>query len=163
MTKKNFFLLANLFWAVLVCIGCSREDRPADLPTLYPVTLTILLDGQPLEGALVVLHAEEESIAKWTVGGYSDDSGKVTIVTHGQFHGSPAGTFKVCVSKQELPGAPTGNLSIVGTTVQPRMRMPAPIHYVDSVFGKRETTPLKIEVPPQRKMTALTLDVHKPQ
>jgi len=161
MLKKCY--LSPIFLVILVCIGCSGENRPADLPVLYPVTLTILLDDQPLENAMVVLHTDDVSIAKWTVGSYTNAAGEAIIMTHGQFRGAPAGKFKVCVSKQELPGAPTEDLTVIGSTVQPGMGMPTVIHHVDPIFGKRETTPLEVEVPPQRKTTTLTLNVHKPQ
>ena len=158
---KNFYLFPVLS-VILVCSGCSGDNRPEGLPTLYPVTLTILLDDKPIEGALVFLHTEDPAIKKWTVGSYTNAEGKAIIVTHGQFQGAPAGKFKVCVSKQEVPGEtqsdggnPFGS-TVVETGFQP------PVHHVAPVFGKQETTPLEIEVPASKKMLNLTFEVHKP-
>jgi hypothetical protein len=37
----------------------------------------------------------------WAVGGTTDASGKVSLVTHGKYPGVPAGKYKVCVFKVE--------------------------------------------------------------
>ena len=160
---KNFYLFPVLL-VILVCSGCSGENRPEGLPALYPVTLTILLDDKPIEGALVFLHSEDPAIKKWTVGSYTNAEGKAIVMTHGQFQGAPAGKFKVCVSKQEVPGGPPpgeGGNSIGSTVVETGFQ--PPVHHVAPVFGKRETTPLEIEVLPNRKMLELTLEVHGPR
>jgi len=148
-----------------VCNGCSNENRPDGLPPLFPVTLTILLDDQPIDSALVILYTEDKAIANWTIGSVTDADGKAIIVTHGQFRGAPAGKFKVCVSKRELPRSSMGSdmPSIVGPQIQPTAGMPQVIEHVDPIFGKPESSPLEIEVSPQRKMMVVTLNVHKPK
>ena len=166
MLKKHFCLLPLLL-VLLAGSGCNRENRPPGLPDLYPVTLTILLDDQPLAGALVFLHTENPEIANWTVGSYTDNDGKAIIVTHGQFRGAPAGKFKVCVSKTEMPEGlaeqegmgDMGSFSAAPVTGG----MPTPIRHVDPSFGQQETTTLEIEIIPQgKKMTEITLNVHRP-
>lgn len=154
---------------LLVC-GCSNENRPKDLPKLYPVILNILLDDQPLNDALVTLYTENRDIAKWSVGSVTDADGKAIIMTHGQFHGAPAGKFKVCVKKTKVEGEEeskpkepqTGFVVDLSQSQQP-MGMPKMINYVDPLFGNPESTTLEIEVPESKKMTTLTLNVHKPQ
>ncbi|MCL2118549.1 MAG: Ig-like domain-containing protein [Planctomycetaceae bacterium] len=168
--SKKFFYPLTIILALLVCYGCSKENRPDDLPQLYPVTLTITMDGQPLENALVNFFAEDKAISKWTVGSITDSHGKAIIVTHGQFRGAPAGKFKVCVRKTEMPDVPTsqddkemGNIASFFPGQESGMRgVPVPINHVHADFGKRETTPLEIEVSTSKKMLNLTLDVHKP-
>ena len=147
MSQK--LVLLSVILAFFLCGGCSQDNRPEGLPKLYPVTLTILQDDQPLYNALVFLHTENESDAKWTVSSVTDAEGKAIIVTHGQFRGSPAGKFKVCVRKAEVDEESRG--------------VPKLIHYVDTKFGDPKKTPLEIEVPESKKMTTLTLNVHKPQ
>lgn len=166
MLKKLFCPLTILL-AFLVCSGCNRDNRPADLPKLYPVILDITVDGQPLDNALVVLHAENEAIAKWTVGSVTDAAGKAIIVTHGQFQGAPEGKFKVCVRKVEMEGAEAmrqeSQSGLVGGLTPAPSQMPKMVEYVDSLFGDPKTTILEIEIPASKKTTTMTLNVHKPK
>ncbi|MCL2622354.1 MAG: hypothetical protein FWD31_01705 [Planctomycetaceae bacterium] len=113
----------------------------------------------------MILYTEDKAIANWTIGSVTDADGKAIIVTHGQFRGAPAGKFKVCVSKRELPRSSMGSdmPSIVGPQIQPTAGMPQVIEHVDPIFGKPESSPLEIEVSPQRKMMVVTLNVHKPK
>ena len=163
MRQKPFYAL-TIILIFLGCGGCSNDNRPKDLPRLYPVTLTITQDDQPLDNALVLLYAENEADAKWTVGSRTDAQGKAIIMTHGQFRGSPAGKFKVCVMKSE---ADTGTdasspapLSVYGDT-NTRSVMPKVTSLVAPLFTDPKSTPLEIEVPP-KGTTSLTLSVHKP-
>lgn len=162
---QKLIYLATIIPALLVFGGCTKENRPDDLPKLYPVTLTIMLDGQPLPQALVNLHTDDQAITKWTVGSYTDDNGKAIIVTHGQFRGSPAGKFKVCVRKTEIEGdsAPKEPTGLVFDTGPVPTGMPKMIEYVDSLFSNKETTPLEVEILPQGKTQTFQIDVHKPQ
>ena len=163
MQNKLFYIIP-LVLATFLC-GCSDPSRPDNLPTLYPVTLTIMLDGQPLEGAMVVLYAEDPAIENWTVGGYTDAQGKAIIVTHSQFRGAPAGKFKVCVSKEELPDESTleEEMMLATYTAAPSTgTMRTIIHHVAPLFGQRETTTLAVEVPVSRKTLEVTLNVSKP-
>ena len=133
----------------LVYSGCSGNNRPKELPRLFPVTLTITLDDQPLGDANVLLCAENEADVKWTIGGWTNADGEVTIGTQGQFSGSPSGKFKVCVVKSEV--------------IKKDQDTPATVvDCVDRLFANPKSTPLEIEVSP-KGATNLTLSVHKPQ
>ena len=168
MSKKHFYPL-TIILVLLICNGCSKENRPDDLPKLYPVTLTITIDGKPLGGALVNLFTEDQSISKWTIGGYTNAEGKLILATHGQFRGAPAGKFKVCVRKSELEGSPgmqedSRPRSVIDPVPMAGMGggMPKTIELVAPKFGSKTSTPLEIEVPASKKMLNLTLEVHKP-
>ncbi|MCL2624324.1 MAG: hypothetical protein FWD31_11735, partial [Planctomycetaceae bacterium] len=97
---KPFYLL-TIIPALLVFGGCTKENRPDDMPPLYPVTITFTLDGQPLAGALVNLHTEDKAVEKWKTASYTASNVNIIIVTHGQFRGSPASKIKVCVKKSK--------------------------------------------------------------
>ena len=147
MLKTSFYCLTIILF-LLVYSGCSNDNRPKEMPRLFPVVLTITLDDQPLANAVVTFYTENESDAKWTVGSYTDANGKAIIVTHGQFHGAPAGKFKVCVVKKEAEGE-GASLKVT--------------NFVDTVFADPKSTPLSIEVTSKGKgMQNLTLNVHKP-
>jgi hypothetical protein len=165
MQQKSFYVLVTIL-IFLVCSGCSNDNRPKDFPRLYPVTLTITQDDQPLDNALVLLYAENEVDARWTVGSRTDAQGKAIIMTHGQFRGSPAGKFKVCVMKSESSDAGTdasspAPLSVYGDMTNTRSVVPKITNLVDPLFANPKSTPLEIEVLP-KGTTNLTLSVHKP-
>ena len=146
MQKKPFCFLTMIL-ILFAYAGCSRDSRPKDLPRLFPATLTVTLDEQPLADAIVTLYPENEVDARWTVGGWTDSDGKAIIVTHGKFLGSPAGKFKVCITKSEVEGSGPG-LKVT--------------HFVDPLFADPKKTPLEIEVS-SKGTTDLTLSVYKPQ
>ena len=87
-------------FAVSIFSGCSKEQRPAGLPPLFPCKIMITQGNKPLEGALVQLVPESGTF-QWTISGKTDSSGVAKLSTHAKFSGAPAGTFKVLVSKTE--------------------------------------------------------------
>ena len=103
MQKKFFALLGAI--ALTAVVGCGGPKKPADLPELYPVKVTVIQDGQPLEGASVMLNDPELKI-RFTMGGKTDAKGVAVIKTDAQFAGAPVGKFKVTVSKEDIPELP---------------------------------------------------------
>jgi len=99
---------------ILVITGCGGEPKPDGFPKLYPVSLKFVQEGEPLEGASVVLVPQSDS--KWASGGITDAKGVVTLRTHGKFAGVPAGTYKVRIQKQETGEVPTSTDSTGLTT-----------------------------------------------
>ena len=96
-------ILSVLFaLAVVTFCGCNRVEKPADLPELYPCKISVIQDGQPLEGATVIL-ADEASQLRFSVGGVTNAQGVVEVKTDGKFVGAPAGKFKVLISKVFVP------------------------------------------------------------
>ena len=147
LMKYQYLLLCSFFIVTFACwSGCSRVPRPDDLPVLYPCQLTIIQDGKPLEKAGVTFHSNDSTF-KWTVGGTTDSRGVVTILTHAQFPGAPAGEYKIVVNKtesyQERPTQqkPGGD----GTEMIPG----SPIHIfglVELQYTDLKTTPLTITI-----------------
>lgn len=87
-------------FAVSIFSGCSKEQRPAGFPPLFPCEITITQGNKPLEGALVQLVPESGTF-QWTISGKTGSNGIAKLSTHAKFSGAPAGTFKVLVSKTE--------------------------------------------------------------
>lgn len=85
---------------LLVClaIGCKSEKRPDGLPPLYPLTLVVKQEGQPLADATVQL-IDAGASGNWSTGGKTDSTGTVQVTTYGKFQGAPLGKYKVTVSK----------------------------------------------------------------
>jgi len=160
--QKNHYSTLTMILVLLLCIGCSDAKRPKDLPRLYPVTLTITMDDKPLADAFVMLYTDNMADAKWTVGGRTDAEGKAMIVTHGQFHGAPAGKFKVCVTKSEESEVAPERVLAFEPTDGTTMGFARPKQLVDPLFADSKSTPLEIDVSP-KGVTNLTLSVHKPR
>ena len=158
---KRLFLL--VFVSVGMLAGCSGAPRPDGFPKLYPVTLTIQQDGQPLAGAMVMLIPS--SPQQWGVGGTTDAQGKVNIRTHGQHDGAPEGNYAVVITKRESVSPVP--IEIRNGTIQqqeewnrknPTARV-AIFNLIEAEFQSAETTPLKINV--ERKTVHQTLDAGK--
>ena len=95
LSSPHVFLLL----AFLLPCGCSKEPLPDGMPTLHPVELTFLQDGQPLAEATVKLYPQDADLQRWEAGGVTDEAGKVIMSTQSRYRGVAAGSFKVTVSK----------------------------------------------------------------
>ena len=145
-----FFSLLAI--ALLGTAGCSKNQRPDGLPPTYPLTITVLQEGKPLEGATVSLVSSEMT---WVIGGVTDAEGKATMVTHGKFDGAPEGTFSVRVQKtiyegrEEYDAAMTSGDTAAAQRVDVKM-----FQLVEDVYTSKDT-PIKVEV----KRDTKTLEV----
>ncbi|MDO5555034.1 MAG: hypothetical protein Q4G68_14870 [Planctomycetia bacterium] len=155
------FLWIFLIGSCALFPACSRKT-PADLPELVPLTVTVTQEGQPLQGANVMLVPTEEADQKWNALGETNESGSVALSTHGLYPGVKPGKFKVMLYKVEtvtpkIPDDPAAQEAIERGT----MSLPAPQAYdlIDPQFGK-PSTPLEIEV--SETTSELTLDAGKP-
>jgi len=83
---------ATLFTAIVSSLffasGCGG-------PKLHPVSGTVTLDGNPVEGAAVTFMSDD---GKNTYAGLTDASGKYTLYA-GEKPGASAGSYKVLVTK----------------------------------------------------------------
>ncbi|MGL6195669.1 MAG: carboxypeptidase-like regulatory domain-containing protein [Thermoguttaceae bacterium] len=143
-------VLVIAFLLLPTFIGCGPKV-PADMPKLYPCTVVITQDNQPLEGAVVTLFHQDPSLQKWTAGGLTDVSGKVVLKTQGRYDGVAEGDYKVTVTKTEVePGillnAETEE-AIPGKTWT----------LVEPTYGNVAFTTLKLNVP--KKKVSETFDV----
>lgn len=101
------------------------------MPELFPVKLVFTQEGQPLVGAEVTLQPEG-SDSRWSAGGATDSKGTVHCRTHGSYPGVAPGTYKICVSKQELS--------------DPTIPNPELFTLVDPKYADLATTDLVLEV-----------------
>jgi hypothetical protein len=132
-----------LFVSLIGLSGC-QEYRPAGLPKLIPCEITVInTDGVPLAGASVRLFATETSI-HWAIIGKTDDHGIARISVNAQYSGSPAGKFRVLVSKNEgfdkmtgIPKTSPNTYVSVDTEL---------IYYVNPIYANEKRSPFEIEV-----------------
>ena len=91
---------------MLLSVGGCGDSRPEGMPELYPTTVTITQEGEPLADATVSLYPENSELARWPVGGKTDENGEAVMTTFAKYPGAPAGTFKVAVNKTVTEGDP---------------------------------------------------------
>ena len=140
MKTKQFFALA-LACVCAVAVGCSKgPKKPADLPTLYPTTITVVYDdGTPVDGATVALRPAGGGSTQWNVTGVTDAQGKLVCKTNGNWDGAPAGSYQAIVTKEvaEIEGTddPTATAVVKSRT-----------NYVDLKFNNPNTSGLTAEI-----------------
>jgi len=70
------------------------------MPTPHPTVITVIQDGQPLEGASIAL-IPMESTNSWNAGGMTDATGKASLLTLTKYDGVVPGKYYVIVTKNE--------------------------------------------------------------
>ncbi len=61
----------------------SEHAVPDGMPELYPVVVSVVQDGKPLEGASVQLIPADAINARWACGGCTNANGEAEIATLG--------------------------------------------------------------------------------
>ena len=111
------FLFLTISVTLLLQSGCGSNDgRPADMPRLYPVKVSIIQDGKPLEGADVTLTAKTPSNYGVSTG-LTDASGVALLRTYG-YNGVPVGQYTVAITKRTVEGATQATSAIDGSTYE---------------------------------------------
>ena len=151
-------IIITLILIAVSMTGCGRDtSRPADLPPLFPCTITITQDGNPLSGATVDLEPADGANTNYRASAITDESGRAVLTTYG-YKGAPAGRYKVTVRKTliENVGEVTNEYGeVVGSSG---------LEYrtVERMYSDAKTTPHEIEVTTGRDTTHATFDVGKP-
>jgi hypothetical protein len=92
---------AALSIVCLVALGCGGNGKPK----AYPVTGTVTLNGQPIEGASVSFFTQDELMRAARVPvpkGTTDASGQFHLTTYEKNDGAPAGSYKVAISWMQV-------------------------------------------------------------
>ncbi|WP_437187288.1 carboxypeptidase regulatory-like domain-containing protein [Planctomicrobium sp. SH668] len=137
------FICCLLIPTLLNLVGCRQEKRPDGLPELHPAEVTVIQDGKPLAGALVRLVSDSNDL-KWSCGGATDENGVAVLKTIGEFHGVPAGKYKVLISKLEIP--PTSGTDLSNLNSKPAANSTGTANLVDLKFSSPASTPLELTV-----------------
>jgi hypothetical protein len=152
---------------VLLAAGCG-PTLPKGFPKLYPATLTVTQEGQPLADAEVLLYNATDSSFRWIVRGRTDQSGQVSLKTVATAQvvrsGAPQGTFKVTVIKNRADAIP--DLSPVASPdeiaaykAEMAKLKPKIYWYVEEQYIDVGKTPIEIEI--KAKKNVITVDAGK--
>lgn len=153
--RSLIFVVTN-FLVFFLFSGCSKSDRPADLPQLYPCTVTIMQDGNPLAGASVGLVAITE--VKYRSSSITDEKGCASMITYG-FPGVPESKYKVTVRKEIMGDMVYGDNPSTG-------EKNALIRYntyrtVEPKYSSVDQSPHEIEITNSKRGTEQTFDIGK--
>jgi len=162
---KKFGIPYSLCFLCLVLLptGCGPA-LPKGFPKLYPATLTVTQEGQPLADAEVLLYSATDSSFRWVVRGKTDQSGQahLTTVATAQVivRGAPQGKFKVTVIKNRADEIPV--LSPVASQAEAaayRAEMvklrPKIYWYVEEQYIDVGKTPIEIEIEAKKNVIAV--------
>lgn len=137
--------LPCLLLLVLFVSGCA-ERRPPGFPTLYPVTLHVTQEGEPLADASVSLRWIDNSMT-WSIGGTTDEKGNVRLATHGKFEGAPLGKFKVVVFKTVSIGEKEYEEASNRGDLKAAEKIDVQVFsHVENRYNSPDTTPIEIEI-----------------
>lgn len=143
MCTRAFPVLSALLGLACLFLGCQKLERPPEnMPELHPVTVTILQGGMPLENAVVRLIPEERT-SRWSSGGITDKNGVAVVCTQGKYEGVAVGTYKMTVSKIEMPQPPSAELAPLD--VSPNTGEPA-YDLISPEYSYPSKTPLRLTV-----------------
>ena len=107
-SNQKLYALILLSCFCLYLSGCAGEQLPDGMPKPYPTTITIIQDGQPLEGASIALIPMDASNS-WNAGGITNASGNAAIKTLTKYDGVVPGKYYVIIKKlsvDEIKKAP---------------------------------------------------------
>jgi hypothetical protein len=125
-------------------------------PELYPCSITITQENQPLADALVELIPLDQTNWKWRTSAVTNASGTVVLLTYG-FPGSLSGTFKVVITKN----IDSDFVYEDGADEEKTLAGYNTYSMVEKQYSHAETTPHTIEIIPNKKGITMTLDVGK--
>lgn len=141
-------------FALALQMGCNRDTRrPADMPELFPVSITITAEGKPMEGATVTLIGKTRS--KYSSSSAVTDASGVAVLKTYTFEGVPLGQYVVTVEKRGVEGAKEVQIDGITDSVGGKI-----YQYVDSKYSNEQSSPFSIDVTEQGGQE--TFEVGKP-
>jgi hypothetical protein len=153
---RHTAMLAGISWIVLAgsLTGCSG-DSPAGAQKRLPVhkvTGTIMFNGQPVDGATVSFHPEEEN--QPGAFGKTDEEGKFVLRTYADGPaGAPEGKYTVIVQKSaggEADEGKSGAELFLEMEKQAqsgkRQQDQPPVSFIPEKYSRAKTSDLKATV-----------------
>ncbi|HEV7278682.1 MAG TPA: carboxypeptidase-like regulatory domain-containing protein [Pirellulaceae bacterium] len=135
----SFGLLALCFVA-----GCGPS-----YPETVPVNGVVTLDGQPVEGAAVLLMSQVPGSGN-AARAVTNADGTFNLTTFKDNDGARPGSYKAIVKKTDLKNQGAANESLVEESLGAR-----PVQEVELLpakYGALQTTPFDVEVKPEMEL-----------
>ncbi|MDR1268523.1 MAG: carboxypeptidase-like regulatory domain-containing protein [Planctomycetaceae bacterium] len=157
-----------LFLLIVFIIGCQyRPSLPPDIPPLTVCKITVMQNGEPVDGASVSLISVT-GIENWRTSGMTNENGITVPFTNGLFEGVPQGKYKIVVSKNEreednnIPSTPPMGTPGYEEWLKKYSGKTRVITYslIEKQYSSFSTTPHEIEVS-GKKTIETTIDVGK--
>ena len=128
--------------------GCGGgPEMPENIPPLTPTTITVTYNGDPVEGASVVLAPES---GEFPAAGLTDASGNAVMKTEGMYEGVAAGNYLASVTKlekMETDLGPTPQDPAEYAEYQKKLESrPIPKHLVPEKYSSFGTSGLSVAV-----------------
>jgi len=146
--KISHYLPHCFLCTVFVMTGCAHSygPRPADLPVLVPVLITVVQEGTPLADAQVSL-VPADGAKSFFSGGTTDANGRVDIHTYGTHKGAPVGKYKVVVTKETYENMEEYRNAIERGDEAAANRISVQVTtHVEAQYEDAKTTPLELEI-----------------
>lgn len=124
--------------AVCFVAGCGES-----YPETVPVNGVVTLDGQPVEGAAVLLMSEVPGSGN-AARGVTKADGTFALTTFQEADGARPGRYKAIVKKTDLANQGSANESLVESSLGAK-----PVQAVELLpekYGAMQTTPFDVEV-----------------
>ncbi|MCL2118808.1 MAG: hypothetical protein FWH27_10330 [Planctomycetaceae bacterium] len=160
-----YFATFLLIGVAFCSFGCSRgPKKPDGMPQLYLTEITVNSESGLVDDAIVSLYPADGSRTQWSSGARTNAQGVARIKTHGQFDGAPEGKYKVVVKKTVAEGEAPPPMGVdaesqrIYDEYMSSGNTQKLFRVVDSQFDSAKTTPLEIEVSPQ-KLNASSVDI----
>lgn len=123
---------------LITAFGCG-----SDKVSVYPVSGTITLDGEPMKGGGSIAFVPTGKDAGKAPGGEIDEEGNYVLNTYASRDGSMAGSFRVVISQviaEEPEATPDGSPPPVQKAAL------SPKYFIPAIYSDVKNTPLKATV-----------------
>lgn len=160
-TFISFFSLLLLTATITIFSGCD-DKRPAGMPKLERVKLTVTQEGKPCDDAKLGLLPIAGD-PQWSSGGTTNSNGILEPVTYGKYKGMPAGKYKVTVDRSVGVGDPPPPSPIDAESQKKHDEYYAAgksyelFQTIPTEYRLRDQSPLEIEIKPGTN--ELTIDI----
>lgn len=95
MINRSVAFLLSL--SLCLVVGCGDDEWEGKRVKVYKAGGTVLLDGKPLDDAIVVFHSQSHSVSAQ---GVTDKDGRFQLTTYRENDGAADGPQKVVVTKR---------------------------------------------------------------
>ena len=131
-----------------VSVGCNQGPaKPDHIPDLTACSVTVTYNGQPVQGASVLLAPTSGQLS---AAGVTDSSGKAVLKVDGMWEGVAPGEYRVTVTKMEkVEGTlgPTPENPAEYEEYQKKLdAQPAPKHLIPEKYSGFTTSGLTITI-----------------